>query len=59
MSVSRFASKAEATKAKWFSRRHQTSAPHSDAREAYKQKQEAKQARATGRSDERSRQLAI
>ena len=52
MSVARFASKAEATKVKWFSRRHQTSAPHSDAREAYKQKQEAKHARAMPTGDQ-------
>jgi hypothetical protein len=48
MSIARFASKIEATKAHWFSRRHETGGPNSDAREKYKAEQQAKRDRATG-----------
>jgi hypothetical protein len=42
MSKAKFASKAEASKAKWFSRRHETSQPHFDAKHKYEEEQTAK-----------------
>jgi len=46
MSEARFASAAEARKAKWFSRRHETSQPHFDSQKRYNERQAAKGARA-------------
>lgn len=45
MSKAKFASATEARKAKWFSRRHETSQPHFDAQKVYRARQDAKRAR--------------
>jgi hypothetical protein len=42
MSKSKFASAAESRKAKWFSRRHETSQPHFESKQRYQDRQTEK-----------------
>lgn len=50
MSDSKFASHAEAKRAGWFSRRHQTAGPHRDARDQRAKQEEEKAQRELGGS---------